>query len=190
MSSQSDQATKGTSPQASSAEPASGRHSTVDQKPGPVCQVCTAHNREQSQFCANCGASLFRYCPHCGQKIGTELESCERCSPVGGQSTLLAGRCQGCGFQNDQNAERCKQCGARLLAKCPQCSALSTAAFNFCPRCGFNYSHLVAQALSHRLEGGEETGHSSHHTVDFSSALMVALVALSVLVMVYILWQM
>ena len=190
MSSQSEQATSGRSPQANSVELASGSHGTAAQQPRPVCLVCAAHNREQSQFCADCGASLFRYCPHCGQRIVAELESCERCSPLGGQSTLLAGRCQGCGFQNDQSAERCEQCGARLLAKCPQCDALSTAAFNFCPRCGFNYSHLVTRALAHRLAGSEETGRPSRRTMDFSSALMIALVALSVLVMVYILWQM
>ncbi len=190
MSSQSEQATTGRSPQANSVELASGSHGTAAQQLRPVCPVCGGHNREQSQFCADCGASLLRYCPHCGQSIGAELESCERCSLVGAQATLLAGRCQGCGFQNDQNAEQCEQCGARLLAKCPQCDALSTAAFNFCPRCGFNYSHLVTRAIANRLEGGEKTGRSSRRMVDFSSALMIALVALSVLVMVYILWQM
>jgi len=47
----------------------------------------------------------------------------------------------------------------------------------------------VTRALAQRLEGSEETGCPSRRTVDFSSALMIALVALSVLVMAYILWQ-
>ena len=170
-------------------QPATSNHIVTDGQSRPVCPVCATLNREQSRFCAECGASLFRYCPDCGQRIGAELESCTDCSLEGGQATLPAGRCQRCGFQSDPTAELCERCGARLLSRCPQCDAFNNAAVNFCPRCGFNYSQLVTRALAHRLEVSEEKAPPARRTLTYGSALMIALVVLSVLVMLYILWQ-
>lgn len=188
-SSHSDNATEAGGRQAHSMEPATSSHITTDRQSRPVCPVCAALNREQSRFCAECGASLFRYCPHCGQRISADLESCPNCPLEAGQPTLPAGSCQRCGFQSDPTADLCGRCGARLLSRCPQCDALNIAAISFCPRCGFNYSHLVTRALAHRLELGDETAPPSRRILNYSSALMIALVALSVLVMLYILWQ-
>ena len=155
----------------------------------PACPVCGSHNREQSRFCADCGAALLKYCPQCGRQIAIEGHLCDDCSRSGRQTPLVAGRCQRCGCQNDQNAESCVRCGARLLAQCPHCGAVTQAFFSFCPRCGFNYTRFVTDRLVRGLQGSEEQGNRSGRKLDISSALMIALVIASVLVMIYVLSQ-
>jgi predicted nucleic acid-binding Zn ribbon protein len=173
-------------PEESSAE-AGG--ATLTGYTGPVCPACGSHNREQSQFCSECGAALLNYCPQCGRQISPDEQLCSDCAKAGRQIPLAAGRCQSCGWQNDQGVESCRHCGARLLVKCPHCGAVTPASFSFCPRCGFDYSRFVTDRLVRGLPGGEEQGHRSGRKVDISLALMVALSVVSVLVMIYILSQ-
>jgi uncharacterized membrane protein YvbJ len=80
-------------------------------------------------------------------------------------------------------------CGARLLAECPHCGAVTQAFFSFCPRCGFNYTRFVTDRVVRGLQGSEEQGNRSGRKLDMSSALMIALVIVSVLVMIYVLSQ-
>ena len=155
----------------------------------PVCPVCGSHNREQSRFCADCGAALLNYCPQCGRQIAIDDILCDDCSRSGRQIPLAAGRCQRCGCQNDQGAESCVRCGARLLAQCPDCGAVTQASFSFCPRCGFNYSRFVTDRLVRGPEESEEQGNRSGRKLDISSGLMIALAVVSVLVIIYILCQ-
>jgi predicted amidophosphoribosyltransferase len=156
---------------------------------GSVCPVCGGHNREQSQFCSDCGAALLNYCPQCGRQIALEDQLCDDCARSGRQTPLVAGRCQRCGRQNDQGAEACVQCGARLLAECPHCGAALPASVSFCPRCGFHYSRFVTDRLVRGLAGSEERSKRSAPKLDFSLPLMIALTLVSVLVMIYILSQ-
>lgn len=102
---------------------------------------------------------------------------------------MLVGRCQGCGFQNRQEAEYCQRCGARLLVRCPRCGVLTAATFDYCPRCGFHYSRFVTDTLLHRLDENQEASARPGLRFDRSSILMIVLVALSLLLMLYIVWQ-
>jgi len=156
---------------------------------GPVCPACGSSNREQSRFCAACGAALLKYCPQCGRQIGLEEQVCADCAEAGRQVPLTAGRCQACGRQNDQSAEVCGHCGARLLVKCPQCGAVAPASFSFCTECGFNFSRLVTDRLVAGLPKDEEQKRRRAPKLDFNLVLMIVLSAISVLVMIYILSQ-
>lgn len=156
---------------------------------GRVCPVCGGHNREQSQFCSDCGAALLNYCPQCGRQIALEDDLCDDCLRSGRQTPLVAGRCQRCGRQNDPSAELCQRCGARLLAECPHCGAVTQVSFGFCPRCGFNYSRFVTDRLVGGLQGSAEQGQRSGRKLDISTVVMIALIIVSVLVMIYILSQ-
>lgn len=172
-----------------SPRPESGGSATSTGDAGPVCPACGSPNREQSQFCAACGAALLKYCPQCGRQIGIDDQVCTDCAQAGGQIPLAAGRCQSCGWQNDQGAEACGHCGARLLVKCPQCSDVAAASFSFCPRCGFNFSRLVTDRLVGGLPKSEEQSKRPARKLDFSLVLMIALSIISVLVMIYVLSQ-
>ncbi len=155
----------------------------------PVCPACGERNRQQSQFCSQCGAALLRYCPRCGRQVALDVDLCDRCAASETQNAVLVGRCQGCGFQNRQEAEYCQRCGARLLVRCPRCGVLTAATFDYCPRCGFHYSRFVTDTLLHRLDENQEASARPGLRFDRSSILMIVLVALSLLLMLYIVWQ-
>ena len=183
------QAPESGSPYADDLATEPGSQTTAAQQPQLVCPRCGSDNREQSLFCAQCGVALVKYCSQCGRTIGVDLDSCDHCSPAETPPGITEGRCQHCGFQNDQNAESCEQCGARLLARCPQCGALTRPSFSFCPQCGFHYSRYVTNRLLSGVDSTENGAHQSRLSLGFSSAFMIALVFLSVLLMIYILWQ-
>jgi len=189
MSSQSSQDPRGRSPQTQEPKADSDGRRAPAQRAGPVCPACGERNREQSQFCSQCGAALLTYCTRCGRQVALDEDLCDHCSSPETQSAVLAGRCQRCGFQSGQEAESCLQCGARLLVKCPQCDALTAATFDYCPRCGFNYSRFVTDRLLHRLDESQEASARPGLRFNPSSILMIILVTLSVLLMVYIVWQ-
>jgi predicted amidophosphoribosyltransferase len=155
-----------------------------------VCPACGSPNRQQSQFCAACGAALLKYCAQCGRQIGLDAQVCIDYAQAGRQIPLAAGRCQGCGRQNDQNAEVCAKCGARLLVKCPQCAAVAPASFSFCTECGFQYSRLVTERLVPPVQKSEEQRKLRAPKLNFSLVLMIVLSVISVLVMIYILSEM
>ncbi|HUV73414.1 MAG TPA: zinc ribbon domain-containing protein [Anaerolineae bacterium] len=189
MSSQAGQDPRERSPQTQDPKADSDGRTAPVRRAEPVCPACGERNSEQSQFCCQCGAALLRYCPRCGRQVALDVDLCDHCSSPETQSTVLAGRCQRCGFQSDQEAESCLQCGARLLVKCPQCSAPTAATFDYCPRCGFNYSRFVTNRLLHRLDENQEASARPGLRFNPSSILMIILVTLSLLVMVYIVWQ-
>lgn len=167
-------------------EDARGVHSISER---PVCPDCGSLNRPRSQFCADCGTPLRRYCPHCGKRIAMDLDACELCASVGGQSTTSVTRCQRCGFENEKQAEFCQQCGARLMADCPQCGATIQSTFGFCPRCGFGYSQFVAGKVVPAPASRDPTPTEPGQRLRPSTLIMAALVVLSVVLMLYILSQ-
>jgi hypothetical protein len=189
MSSQADQPPANASRPTEEAKAESKRYSASGQRPLPVCPLCDADNREQSRFCAQCGTALLRYCPRCGQQIALDQDLCDRCSRTDPQPAESRGRCQRCGFPNEEAAEICRKCGARLLAQCPRCSALNQASFNFCPQCGFNYSRFVTERVVHGLLPDDSQRGRSGPTLTASSALMIALMTLSVFLIIQILLQ-
>jgi hypothetical protein len=189
MTSQSDQPPRNYGRPTEEAKAESRRYSAPGQRPLPVCPVCDANNREQSQFCSQCGAALLRYCPHCGQQIALADDFCDRCSCADPPPAERRGRCQRCGFRNEEATETCLECGARLLAQCPRCGSLNQASFNFCPQCGFNYSRFVTERVVHGLLPDETKHDRSGRTVTAGSALMIALMALSLFLIIQILLQ-
>lgn len=155
----------------------------------PTCPQCGSLNREGSQFCSQCGAALVRYCPQCGVTIPTGAYLCEGCSIESKAVPISHGRCQRCGSQADEHAEFCGECRARLLVRCPQCGTMTRATLSFCPYCRFAYSRFVTEKLV-RKHGEEETEDSEpSYVARLSSAIMVALMILSILLVVYILAQ-
>lgn len=164
---------------------------THDPEPAPaegaLCPSCGHSNRPQSQFCGSCGAPLARYCPHCGQLVAAAVVCCDRCAVDHPPATL--GRCQTCGSSNELDAERCQQCGARLLINCAHCDALIPASFSHCPQCGFDCSRQVVDRVVERFETPQEEAGRPWPSLDASTALMSALIILSLALMVYILWQ-
>ena len=75
------------------------------------------------------------------------------------------------------------------MAKCPRCGALNQASFNFCPQCGFNYSRFVTERLVQGLQPDATKRGPSIRTLTAESALMIALMALSLFLMIQILLQ-
>jgi hypothetical protein len=75
------------------------------------------------------------------------------------------------------------------LAQCPRCAALNQASFNFCPQCGFNYSRFVTERLVRGLQPDATKRGPSGRTLTAGTALMIALMALSVFLMIQILMQ-
>lgn len=189
MSSQSGQDPRGSSPQTQEPKAVSDGRAAPLQPTAPVCPACGERNREQSRFCSQCGAALLRYCIRCGQQIALDVDLCDHCSSPETQRAVSAGRCQRCGFQSGLEAESCLQCGARLLVNCPQCGALAAATVYYCRQCGFNYSRFVTDRLVHRLNESQEASARPGFRLDASSILMITLVALSLLLMVYIISQ-
>ncbi len=157
-------------------------------EPSPICPECGSQNREEGLFCAQCGAPLARYCRQCGSKIAATGEVCEQCGAQQ-QAPPTAGACQRCGSQNNNDSEFCQECGARLLITCPQCGTLIGAPLNFCAGCGFNYSRFVTERLA--AKPGQETEQvtESSYFAFVSSAIMIALVMLSIVLIVYIVAQ-
>jgi uncharacterized membrane protein YvbJ len=189
MSSPSTQDQRRPTPQTPPAEAGSSGANAPTRGAEPLCPACGTRNREQSQFCSQCGAALLRYCPRCGRQVALDVDLCDRCATFETQKAVPAGRCQGCGFQNLQEAEHCQRCGARLLVRCPRCGALTAATFDYCPRCGFHYSGFVTDRLLHRVDEDQEASARPGLRLDRSSILMIVLVALSLLLMLYIVWQ-
>ncbi len=157
-------------------------------EPSPICPECGAHNREAGLFCAQCGAPLARYCHQCGSKITATVEICERCG-ARQQDLSAAEACQRCGSRIDDGSEFCQECGARLLITCPQCGALIGASLNFCTGCGFNYSRFVTERLAAKPGKQAKQVRESSYFAFVSSAIMIALVMLSIVLIVYIVAQ-
>lgn len=164
-------------------------HGTESIDPPPICPTCGSHNRERSRFCGLCGAALVRYCPQCGVKILSGAYLCEGCVIESKAVPISHGRCQRCGSQAEEHAESCGECGARLLARCPQCGTMARATNNYCPYCRFGYSRFVTEKLVRKHGGEEEEGNEPPYVATHSSAIMVALTILSILLIVYILAQ-
>ena len=78
-----------------------------------ICPKCGFENRQDSDYCENCGKSL---------KINSN-------------------KCINCGFENIENAKFCIECGTKLnnLPKnlfCPNCKTPINSSTKFCPKCG------------------------------------------------------
>jgi hypothetical protein len=73
--------------------------------------------------------------------------------------------------------------------RCPRCGTLATATFDYCPRCGFHYSRFVTDRVLHRLDQDQEAPARPGPRLNPSSVLIIVLVTLSLLLMLYILWQ-
>ena len=46
---------------------------------GLTCPHCGMRNNADSEFCANCGASLHRKCPFCGEEVSLTAKFCDHC---------------------------------------------------------------------------------------------------------------
>ena len=46
---------------------------------GLTCPHCGMRNNADSEFCANCGASLHRKCPSCGEEVSLTAKFCDHC---------------------------------------------------------------------------------------------------------------
>jgi len=66
---------------------------------------------------------------------------------------------------------------------------MARATNNYCPYCRFGYSRFVTEKLVRKHEGEAEEGNEPSYVATLSSAIMVALTILSILLIVYILAQ-
>jgi len=60
---------------------------------------------------------------------------------------------------------------------------------NFCAHCGFAYSRFVTEKLTRELGEETEQGKESSYITVVSTAIMIALVMLSIALIIYILGQ-
>ena len=155
----------------------------------PICPQCGSANRDQSRFCGECGAPLSRYCPQCGSKMATTARFCERCGFEYERIQRPKQPCQRCGSQNETHAEFCRECGARLRIRCPQCGTMTQAQHSFCPQCGHDHSGFVSEKLLAKLDRPGEAPQEPALSLDLSSGVMIALVIISIILDIYILWQ-
>lgn len=76
-------------------------------------------NNKKSTKCPKCGTEIEenkKFCPECGEKIGTF--------------------CKECGVKVEKNQKFCPECGASQIFICPQCKKEINENSKFCPECG------------------------------------------------------